>query len=72
MASDEVRLEELATEKTLTRQIMHKCSEMLQDCNWAAREEVEKLQLSILGRLTSGYTETILADVLVFFDLHTI
>lgn len=30
------------------------------------------LQASILGRLTSGYTETILCDVLIFFDLHTI
>ena len=67
-----VRAGTAAGEKTITRQIIEKCSPMLQDCNLMDECKVEELVASILGRLTSGYTETILCDVLAIFDLHTI
>ena len=44
----------------------------MSECNFKSQVEVINLQASILGRLTSGYNETVLCDVLIFFDLHTI
>ena len=45
---------------------------MMSECNFKSQEAIINLQASILGRLTSGYNETVLCDVLIFFDLHTI
>ena len=67
-----IRVDKLATERTYSFQILDKCSDLFKKCNFKDPREVENLQNSILGRLTSGYQETTLCDVLIFLDLHTI
>lgn len=62
----------LATEKTISYILEPKCTAMMRECNLSHQGDVEALQLSILSRLTSGYSEKNLCDALAFFDLHTI
>ena len=72
MASLNIKAEEIAVQKTYSYLIFAKSSGMLHRCNFADEYKVGELVKSILGRLTSGYTETIMCDVLTMFDLHTI
>ena len=64
-------LQHLAKESTFARVLVPKCSEMMGQVNFSSKTDVEALQLSILSRLTGGYSESNLCDVLAYFDLHT-
>ena len=68
----QVRIESLASDATYSKSLLLKSSEMLKQCNFKDPENVQALQTSILGRLTSGYNETNLHDTLIFFDMHTV
>ena len=70
--SHNVRIESLAGDKTFSKGLLPKSSEMLRKCNFKDVEQILALQTSIIGRLTSGYAETNLHDVLIYFDMHTI
>ena len=67
-----VRIESLASEKTFSRNLVPDSSELLRKTNFKDPDAILNLQNSILGRLTSGYNEMNLKDVLIFFDMHTI
>ena len=67
-----VKIESLASDKTYSYKLVPDSSEVLRKCNFKDPESIQSLQNSILGRLTSGYNETNLKDVLIFFDMHTI
>ena len=67
-----VRIESIASDKTFSKSLIPDSSDLLRKTNFRDPDAILNLQTSILGRLTSGYNETNLKDVLIFFDMHTI
>lgn len=70
--SSKITLEKVTTEKLFCRKLIAKTSEVFQKCNFRHVDELDSLYTSIMGRLSSGFTEAIMHDVLTLLDLHTV
>ncbi len=67
-----INLFDIALEKAFCKPFLSEVSDTFKRVNFANADEVENLQASIIGRLTSGFNVTVLNDVLTLLDVHTV
>ena len=56
------------TSNCFSDSIRSKCSKLCRDTKFARPSEVEELHETVMGRLTSGLSESLLCDILTLFD----